>query len=605
MTRILGIAPYEGLKRLMDTLALQYSGIQLTTFIGDYQEGLRVVKETDLTDYDVIISRGGTSDLIREVSPIPVLSIQLSYYDILNAIKLAQGYGGSFVIVGFPSTARMASMLCDILQYDIPIYTTENEKVVEAAVVRLQEQNISLVLGDNMITRHAQSHGLHSVLITSGSASISEAFQQAIEFTHYYQGIRQENACYRAASKLDHRRLVVMDAGGKVLFSNLPAGRKGAYFSILRKLAPTVFQDGRQQLLRRVNGQSVSVLGDRFSYGKEQLAVFELTELERSPHRFSAVQMRERDELSDAYVRLFYSSASTAGIRRQINTYRRAQVVVISGEKGVGKDALAHYLYATGNFSSSVLFMIDCYALASGGLENLLESSNSPLFRKGHVFLFQNYEVLSTAQRGQVLWLLQNAKIYSGNQVILTVREKAGMSGEIIREILERLPAVVLRLPPLRQRIHEIPSLVSLYLNELRTHDTLQIAGMEPEGLTYLQGFPWQGNLKQMCRILDTLTQITTSPYIRTEDVVEILKTEELPAKSIGGITINLNQTLDEIIADVIRVVLEQEGMTRTKAAEQLGICRATLWKYMKRYDNGHIKKAEISLLTGDYSENS
>lgn len=64
---------------------------------------------------------------------------------------------------------------------------------------------------------------------------------------------------------------------------------------------------------------------------------------------------------------------------------------------------------------------------------------------------------------------------------------------------------------------------------------------------------------------------------------MELLKAEELPAKSAGGITINLNQSLEEIIADVIRVVLEQEGMTRTKAAEQLGICRATLWKYLKR----------------------
>lgn len=582
MTRILGIAPYEGLKRLMDTLALQYQDIQLTTFIGDYREGLRIVRETDLTDYDVIISRGGTSDLIREVSPIPVLSIQLSYYDILNAIKLAQGYGGSFVIVGFPSTAKMASMLCDILQYDIPIYTTESEEDVEAAVVRLQQEQVSLVLGDNMITRHAQKHGLHSVLITSGSASIAEAFQKAMEFAHYYQGVRRENACLRAGAKLGRRRLVVMGTGGKLVFSNLPAGRKGASLSVLRRLLPAVLRDGRQELLRRISGQSVSVLGDCFSYGKERLAVFELTELERAPHRFSAVRMRERDELPDTCVRLFYSGASTSGVRRQIDVCRRAQVVVISGEKGVGKEDLAHCLYTTGGFASSPLFGLDCRALASGGLEELLESSGSPLFRKGHVLLFQNVEALTPSQREQVLWLLQNARVFSGNQVVFTVDEGEGKSGEIIREILEGLPAVVLRLPPLRQRVHEIPSLVSLYLNELRTHDALQIAGVEPEGLTYLQGFSWPGNLRQLCRILDTLAQITTSPYIRTEDVVELLKTEELPANSAGGVTINLNQSLEEIIADVIRVVLEQEGMTRTKAAEQLGICRATLWKYMK-----------------------
>lgn len=421
------------------------------------------------------------------------------------------------------------------------------------------------------------------IRMTGRTMGRKDTFERAMESAQYYQGIRRENACFRAAAKLDRRRLAVLDAGGKLVFSNLSAGRKGASFSVLRKLLPAVLREGRQQILRRINGQSVSVLGDRFSYGREQLAVFELTELERSPHRFSGVQMREGDELPDAYIRLFYSSASTAGIRRQVNTYRRAQVIVLSGERGVGKRDLAHYLYATGGFASSPLFILDCRALASGGLEELLESSASPLFRKGHVFLFQDFEMLAAPQRERVLWLLQNARVFSGNQVIFTVDEAERNSGEMIREILEHLPAAVLRLPPLRQRIHEIPSLVSLYLNELRTHDALQIAGVEPEGLTYLQSFSWPGNLGQMCRILDTLAQITTSPYIRTEDVVELLRTEELSAKSAGGVTINLNQSLEEIIADVIRVVLEQEGMTRTKAAEQLGICRATLWKYLKR----------------------
>lgn len=59
-----------------------------------------------------------------------------------------------------------------------------------------------------------------------------------------------------------------------------------------------------------------------------------------------------------------------------------------------------------------------------------------------------------------------------------------------------------------------------------------------------------------------------SSGILRTEDVVELLRTEALSEKSAGGVAINLNRSPDEMIANGIQLVLEQKGMTRTKAAE-------------------------------------
>ena len=102
--------------------------------------------------------------------------------------------------------------------------------------------------------------------------------------------------------------------------------------------------------------------------------------------------------------------------------------------------------------------------------------------------------------------------------------------------------------------------------------------------MALLQGYTWPGNLHQLCNILETLAQITTDPYIRSDDVKDILHSQEAATLEgdLIGVPIDLSQPLNDIIADIIRFLLRQEGMNRTKVANKLGICRTTLWKYLK-----------------------
>lgn len=79
-------------------------------------------------NYDVILSRGGTAKLIRSAVDLPVAEISISGYDILRTIKLAQNYSGKFAIAGFSSITENAHMICDLLQYDIDIFTFTSEE---------------------------------------------------------------------------------------------------------------------------------------------------------------------------------------------------------------------------------------------------------------------------------------------------------------------------------------------------------------------------------------------------------------------------------------------------------------------------------------------
>ena len=134
VTRILGIAPYEGMRSLMVQLAAEMEDVELTAFVGDLEPGAAIAARYTDKDIDVILSRGGTAELLRQKTTLPVVEIELSMYDILRSIRLAQSSNSRYAVVGFPAITRSAYFLCDMLQYDVEICTIRNEGEARAAL---------------------------------------------------------------------------------------------------------------------------------------------------------------------------------------------------------------------------------------------------------------------------------------------------------------------------------------------------------------------------------------------------------------------------------------------------------------------------------------
>ena len=97
--RVLGIAPYEAMNILMSSLAVEYPQIELTQFVGDREKGLEIARENFHGNYDVIISRGGTAQMLRESIDLPVIEIGISTYDLLCTLRMAGGANDHIAIV--------------------------------------------------------------------------------------------------------------------------------------------------------------------------------------------------------------------------------------------------------------------------------------------------------------------------------------------------------------------------------------------------------------------------------------------------------------------------------------------------------------------------
>lgn len=586
--KVLGIAPYEGMKSMMENIVETRNDIDLTAYTGDLDKGAKIVTSLDLNEYDAVVSRGGTAEMIKAVSSIPVFEIPLSHYDILSAIRLAQNYNSRFAIVGFPGISNFARMLCNILQYTMDIYTVHSKEEVVKLVNRLKEEQYTMILSDMIATTYAKSIGLNAVLITSGSESIASTFDQAADFCKYNSELRRENFYYRSSYRLGDQNLLVFSSDGTLLFNSFPAKGNNGLIGVGRRIVPMVLKEGNLRILRRIAGQSMLVTGKKHvSHRNTYLFIFFTKSGYSAETRIPGIQIKSSGDVSKEFFNLFYSSLAHRELIRQAEQYSQSDYpVLIIGEKGTGKDKMANLIYNRSPLHNNPYFILDCGVIEAKSWKSLFEDPESPFYGSGNTFYFRAIHSLSQKQRSSLFYFMEATAFLKLNRVVFsTISElESAKSDQLCLYLKNNLGCLTLHLPPLRQRVQDIPGLVSLYLNEINSMKGKEIIGMEPEALALISGFKWESNLDQFRRVLNELSTITTTPYIRTEHVKTILKNEKkqtfLEAVSISSV--DLNQTLADMMIDIVHLVLVEENMNQTRAAKRLGISRTTLWRYLK-----------------------
>ena len=86
--RILGIAPYENLRNAMVTEAAKYEEIEMVVYTGNLEDGVQLALQHMNEGFDILISRGGTAELIRRVAAIPVIEITLNINDMPISVPI-------------------------------------------------------------------------------------------------------------------------------------------------------------------------------------------------------------------------------------------------------------------------------------------------------------------------------------------------------------------------------------------------------------------------------------------------------------------------------------------------------------------------------------
>lgn len=577
--KVLGIAPYLGLKKLLETTARQQPDIQLTCFVGDLEAGLDIaVREIEQHEFDIIISRGGTATLLKEHMTLPVIDVGVSQYDIMQMLQSSREYMGKRALVGFQSITTSAGVVAEILQDDIAIFTIHQQNEVRGLLQVLKSEGFDTVLGDMITTRAAKEVGLNYVQVVSSSESIERGLMFARLLGQQLQQKKQTIAYYQAL--LQHKKyslLLYHYHTGKVIFSDI---HHAAVQKLQRKIH---FETMKTQVIQEA-GEIYIVEKQPLSESECLLIITQKPFLSIS----GAVAERETEHASFSSFDLFYRITETEPFFNMIASYSvRDDIVFITGERGTGIDYVAELVHRQSMYPNDTWYEIDCAKVTDKELRQWLENTTSFFYENNKVIHWKNIGALSLYQLNQLFSAIRDTALVSRNKIIFSFysEQEAQLSKKQIEGIFEEsLSLLHIELTPLRKRREYIPNLATIYINKLNRQYERQVVGFDKMTLRELELYHWPGNYGEFKRVIKESFYLAESSYIKQAQLQQVIKmdlTTESGEKQ-KWVGYQKGEPLDEIVSHLIQTRLKETGMNKTKLAEELGISRTTLWRYIR-----------------------
>ncbi|WP_259499873.1 sigma-54 interaction domain-containing protein [Desulfofundulus thermocisternus] len=318
--------------------------------------------------------------------------------------------------------------------------------------------------------------------------------------------------------------------------------------------------------------------------------------------------------------------------------------VLLFGETGTGKELFAQSIHNASQRSGGPFVAINCGAIPASLVESQLFGYEAGAFtgaRKegqpgvfeqangGTLFLDEISEMELELQ-SRLLRVLQERELMriGGKKPIpVDVRVIASTnkdlwqmvaSGKFRQDLFYRLNVVDLRIPPLRERVEDIPLLVRHFIKQFRDIFGTFVRDISPEALECLMAYSWPGNVRELQNCIERTMNLATHEVILPSDLPALIRNcacrlpentasgscagqiapvplpgnsspgeqdmdeDETPFVKTPG-SCELKGTTQAVERSTILRVLEETGYHRRRAAERLGISTTTLWRKMKR----------------------
>ncbi|MFT4626026.1 MAG: two-component system response regulator AtoC [Myxococcota bacterium] len=288
--------------------------------------------------------------------------------------------------------------------------------------------------------------------------------------------------------------------------------------------------------------------------------------------------------------------------------------VLVTGESGTGKELVARALHEHSDRSGAPFIQINCGAIP----ENLFESElfghergaftgaahrkpgRFELAHGGTLFLDEVGE-LPRDMQVKILRALQERRIdrVGGLRPIdVDVRvvaatnvdlSEAVRTGGFREDLFYRLNVIPIHLPPLRERLDDVPLLVEHFLDKFNTRLGRAMRGVTPAAIEALLSHGWPGNIRELENVLERSVLLAEADTLDVDDLVGLRPTRVDPAAEPEeledvGLKEYVRVHTQKLERARIRRVLDAEGGNVTRAARRLGISRKSLQTKMKDY---------------------
>jgi two-component system response regulator AtoC len=335
-------------------------------------------------------------------------------------------------------------------------------------------------------------------------------------------------------------------------------------------------------------------------------------------HRNLARRVRAVDEtIRDPLDSIIGNTAPMQQVYKAIGRVARTEAtVLLTGESGTGKELVAGALHFNSNRRNGPYVKVPCASLTETLLESELFGHEAGSFtsavktRKGRfemadggtIFLDEIGEMSLNTQK-KLLRVLQERefeRVGSNTPIQVNTRVIAASNRSLAKEVADgrfredlyyRLNVIALELPPLRERMDDVPLLVEHFLQKYRNDAPNNNPRISEEALDVLMTYGWPGNVRELENTVHRAIILARESVITPQHIVFTgapgkhgnAIDEDIQEKVAAGV--KLKDIVAEVERQAIEAALKQADGNRSQAAKQLGIYRRLLYAKIKEYD--------------------
>jgi DNA-binding NtrC family response regulator len=302
------------------------------------------------------------------------------------------------------------------------------------------------------------------------------------------------------------------------------------------------------------------------------------------------------------------TSAAMRSLEEAVGRFLNSQrTILIEGETGTGKGVLASWMHKNGPRADEPFVDLNCAGLNRELLESELFGHEKGAFtgattakpgimevaHRGTLFLDEIGDMDPLIQP-RLLKVLEEKRFRRVGDVrdrsvdvqliAATHRDLAALvaEGKFRNDLYFRVNTIQLRIPPLRERVEDIPVLADWFLRHLEADLNRGSLGLADGVMQALQGYSWPGNIREFRNVLERAALLCDGKVIQEKDLIFQLGIS--PSKAIG-VEPGGDLTLEELERRHIALVLQRVNGKVEEAAGKLGIPRSTLYAKIKQYN--------------------
>ena len=604
------------------------NGYTLDWRLVDFETAVPVASQCIEDGTEVVICHGGTGNKVVRALGNNVVAIDRTDMDIIKAIREAAGVDTEIILAAHQDEHHEIAIIEELLGVHIHLVSYDETRALFSTLADLYARGIRVLVGGGVTKQGMDDLGGEGFVIAANPYSILEALSRAKVLAEQKRRERAQHENLLAIFRRLDEGVVCVNADWEPIFVNAKATKllniehpytncaARRVFAALHLFDALDDMEERRNVLKEINGEQlvVTTLPITAHLGRPAaVALF------RDVPSLQKISRKIGEELyTKGFVARYTekdirgSSPAVAELKTKIERFATADAaVLIYGETGTGKELAAHSLHASSSRARNPFVAVNFAALP----ENLLESElfgyeegaftgarrggKAGLFELAHrgtLFLDEVGEIshemqlrlLRVIEAKEVMrvggsrYIPVDVRIVSASHKLLP---DLAAENKFRYDLYYRLATLKLHIPPLRDRLEDIPELLQSLLRRYGQTEKVLSGGIQCS----MARHNWPGNIRELLAAMESYLLLLDNDAPDPELFAAILRENQgisegkpLPATLfVPDVSLqeNLNLARDRIIEDAIR----HHNGDRKAASKALGISYSTLWRNQHR----------------------